>query len=119
MFYILLGFITDTLDRTIGEKRHQVTVELGIKPWEGEMPAIAPVIEYAESISDLLHPDLREAIENGISTSYLQGKSYFSKCFEGTIFELFEEIEILLLLSVPIKSKAVRQKFAPVLCSLF
>ncbi|KAM3846551.1 ribosome-releasing factor 2, mitochondrial isoform 3-T3 [Vipera latastei] len=63
----------DTLDRTIGEKRHQVTVELRIKPWEGEMPAIAPVIEYAESISDLLHPDLREAIENGISTSYLQG----------------------------------------------
>ncbi|KAL7988959.1 hypothetical protein Chor_007878 [Crotalus horridus] len=63
----------DTLDRTIGEKRHQVTLELRIKPWEGEMPAIAPVIEYAESISDLLHPDLREAIENGISTSYLQG----------------------------------------------
>lgn len=78
MFDILLDFITDTLDRTIGEKRHQVTVELRIKPWEGEMPAIAPVIEYAESISDLLHPDLREAIENGISTSYLQGKRVIS-----------------------------------------
>uniref|UniRef100_A0A670Y2S5 Ribosome-releasing factor 2, mitochondrial n=1 Tax=Pseudonaja textilis TaxID=8673 RepID=A0A670Y2S5_PSETE len=64
---------TDTLDRIIGEKRHQVTVELGVKPWEGEMPATAPVIEYVESINDLLHPDLREAIENGISTSYLQG----------------------------------------------
>ncbi|XP_007426439.1 ribosome-releasing factor 2, mitochondrial isoform X1 [Python bivittatus] len=63
----------DTLDRTIGEKRHQVTIELGIKPGEGEMPATAPVIEYAENINDLLHPNLREAIENGISTSYLQG----------------------------------------------
>ncbi|KAG8130984.1 hypothetical protein E2320_017607 [Naja naja] len=63
----------DTLDRTIGEKRHQVTVELEVKPWEGEMPATAPVIEYVQSVNDLLHPDLREAIENGISTSYLQG----------------------------------------------
>ncbi|XP_063151585.1 ribosome-releasing factor 2, mitochondrial [Candoia aspera] len=63
----------DTLDRTIGEKRHQVTIELGVKPWEGEMPATAPVIEYAENINELLHPDLQEAVENGISTSYLQG----------------------------------------------
>lgn len=78
---MLLDFITDTLDRTIGEKRHRVTVELGVKPWEGEIPATAPVIEYAESVNDLLHPDLREAIENGISTSYLQGKELFQQLF--------------------------------------
>ncbi|KAF7250563.1 Ribosome-releasing factor 2, mitochondrial [Varanus komodoensis] len=64
---------TDTLDRTIGEKRHHVTVELELKPCVGEMSVTAPVIEYAENISDLLQPDLREAVENGIHSSCLQG----------------------------------------------
>nr|XP_060617645.1 ribosome-releasing factor 2, mitochondrial [Anolis sagrei ordinatus] len=63
----------DTLDRTIGEKRHQVTIELGVRPWEGEVPATTPVIEYSESICDSLPPELREAIETGISNSCLQG----------------------------------------------
>ncbi|XP_060617645.2 ribosome-releasing factor 2, mitochondrial [Anolis sagrei] len=63
----------DTLDRTIGEKRHQVTIELGVRPWEGEVPATTPVIEYSESICDSLLPELREAIETGISNSCLQG----------------------------------------------
>ncbi|XP_033020696.1 ribosome-releasing factor 2, mitochondrial isoform X1 [Lacerta agilis] len=63
----------DTLDRTVGEKRHQVTVELGVRPWAGEMSATAPVIEYVENICDSLQPDLREAIANGIHTSCLQG----------------------------------------------
>nr|XP_034955712.1 ribosome-releasing factor 2, mitochondrial isoform X1 [Zootoca vivipara] len=63
----------DTLDRTVGEKRHQVTVELGVRPWAGETSATAPVIEYAENVCDSLQPDLREAIANGIHTSYLQG----------------------------------------------
>ncbi|KAL8203728.1 UNVERIFIED_CONTAM: G elongation factor, mitochondrial 2 [Gekko kuhli] len=64
---------TDTLDRIIGEKRHQVTVELYLRPWDGEWSAIAPVIEYAENTCSLLKPELREAVENGIHTSYLQG----------------------------------------------
>ncbi|XP_048359459.1 ribosome-releasing factor 2, mitochondrial isoform X2 [Sphaerodactylus townsendi] len=64
---------TDTLDRIIGEKRHQVTVELGLRPWEGEESATAPVIEYAENTCSLLSPELREAVENGICTSYVQG----------------------------------------------
>ncbi|XP_042307975.1 ribosome-releasing factor 2, mitochondrial-like [Sceloporus undulatus] len=63
----------DALDRTIGEKRHQVTIELGVRPWMGEMSATAPVIEYAENIYDSLQSELREAIETGISNSYLQG----------------------------------------------
>ncbi|XP_062984002.1 ribosome-releasing factor 2, mitochondrial [Elgaria multicarinata webbii] len=64
---------TDTLDRTIGEKRHQVTVELGVRPCAEEMLVVAPVIEYAENTYDSLQPDLREAIENGIYSSCLQG----------------------------------------------
>ncbi|XP_061476902.1 ribosome-releasing factor 2, mitochondrial isoform X1 [Rhineura floridana] len=63
----------DTLDRMLGEKRHQVTVELEVRPWVGETSATAPVIEYAENIYDSLQPDLQEAIANGIRISYLQG----------------------------------------------
>nr|XP_020659689.1 ribosome-releasing factor 2, mitochondrial isoform X1 [Pogona vitticeps]XP_020659690.1 ribosome-releasing factor 2, mitochondrial isoform X1 [Pogona vitticeps] len=63
----------DTLDRTIGEKRHQVTVEMGLRPWVGEMSATAPIIEYAENIHESLQPDLCEAIETGIRNSYMQG----------------------------------------------
>ncbi|XP_053148611.1 ribosome-releasing factor 2, mitochondrial [Hemicordylus capensis] len=64
---------TDTLDRTIGEKRHQVTAHLQVRPGGGEMAPVAPVIEYAENIHDSLRPDFREAVENGINTSYLYG----------------------------------------------
>ncbi|XP_054843390.1 ribosome-releasing factor 2, mitochondrial isoform X2 [Eublepharis macularius] len=64
---------TEMLDRIIGEKRHQVTVELELRPWEGEGSATAPVIEYTENTCDLLQPELREAVENGVHTSYLQG----------------------------------------------
>ncbi|XP_066469997.1 ribosome-releasing factor 2, mitochondrial [Tiliqua scincoides] len=63
----------DTLDRSIGEKRHQVTAQIGVRPWEGDTSATVPVIEYAENICDSIQPDLREAIENGVHTSYLQG----------------------------------------------
>ncbi|XP_015275820.1 PREDICTED: ribosome-releasing factor 2, mitochondrial [Gekko japonicus] len=64
---------TDMLDRIIGEKRHQVTVELHLRPWDGEWSATAPIIEYAENTCNLLQPELREAVENGIHASYLQG----------------------------------------------
>ncbi|XP_006034683.1 ribosome-releasing factor 2, mitochondrial isoform X1 [Alligator sinensis] len=63
---------TDTLDRTIGGKRHLVTVELGVSPWTGER-TILPVIQYAENFTEPLHPELQEAIENGISSTSLQG----------------------------------------------
>ncbi|XP_006275402.1 ribosome-releasing factor 2, mitochondrial isoform X1 [Alligator mississippiensis] len=63
---------TDTLDRTIGGKRHLVTVQLGVSPWTGER-TILPVIQYAENFTEPLHPELQEAIENGISSTSLQG----------------------------------------------
>lgn len=63
----------DTLDRTIGEKRHTVTVELGLRPWEEEGAVTKPVIEYSENMPQQLITDLQEAIENGIDSAYLQG----------------------------------------------
>ncbi|KAI5144353.1 Ribosome-Releasing Factor 2 [Manis pentadactyla] len=62
---------TDTLDRTLGDKRNLVTVELEAKP--SESSSGRPVIEYAESISKDLLKASQEAIENGIHSACLQG----------------------------------------------
>lgn len=62
---------TDTLDRTLGDKRHLVTVELEVKPLETS--SVTPVIEYAESVSEDILKGSREAIENGIHSACLQG----------------------------------------------
>lgn len=63
---------TDTLDRTLGDKRHLVTVELEAKPTETS--SVVPVIEYAASISEDILKGSQEAIENGIHSACLQGK---------------------------------------------
>ncbi|KAM8814205.1 ribosome-releasing factor 2, mitochondrial isoform 7-T7 [Rhynchonycteris naso] len=62
---------TDTLDRTLGDKRHLVTVELEAKPVE--TLSVMPVIEYAESVSEDILKGSQEAIENGIHSACLQG----------------------------------------------
>ncbi|XP_045141158.1 ribosome-releasing factor 2, mitochondrial [Echinops telfairi] len=63
--------ITDTLDRTLGDKRHLVTVELEANPVETS--SVIPTIEYAEDVSEDLLKVSREAIENGIHGACLQG----------------------------------------------
>uniref|UniRef100_A0A8C9GFU1 Ribosome-releasing factor 2, mitochondrial n=1 Tax=Piliocolobus tephrosceles TaxID=591936 RepID=A0A8C9GFU1_9PRIM len=62
---------TDTLDRTLGDKRHLVTVEVEARPIETS--SVTPVIEYAESISEGLLKVSQEAIKSGIHSACLQG----------------------------------------------
>uniref|UniRef100_A0A2K6G4N0 Ribosome-releasing factor 2, mitochondrial n=1 Tax=Propithecus coquereli TaxID=379532 RepID=A0A2K6G4N0_PROCO len=62
---------TDTLDRTLGDKRHLVTVEVETRPTETS--SAMPVIEYAASVSEDLLKVSQEAIENGIHSVCLQG----------------------------------------------
>ncbi|XP_044930439.1 ribosome-releasing factor 2, mitochondrial isoform X2 [Mustela putorius furo] len=62
---------TDTLDRTLGDKRHLVTVDLEVKPTE--TPSVTPIIKYAPSVSEDLPKVSQEAIENGIHSACLQG----------------------------------------------
>ncbi|XP_023393960.1 ribosome-releasing factor 2, mitochondrial [Pteropus vampyrus] len=62
---------SDTLDRTLGDKRHLVTVELEAKPIETS--SVMPVIEYAEGVSEDILKASQEAIENGIHSACLQG----------------------------------------------
>ncbi|KAF5913644.1 hypothetical protein HPG69_017265 [Diceros bicornis minor] len=64
---------TDTLDRTLGDKRHLVTVELEAKPTE--TPSVRPVVEYAGSVSADLLKASQEAIESGAHSACLQGKA--------------------------------------------
>ncbi|XP_064357505.1 ribosome-releasing factor 2, mitochondrial-like isoform X2 [Dromaius novaehollandiae] len=63
----------DTLDKTVGDKRHFVTAELEVRPRSGESATTTPVIEYAENVIELLPKELQGAIENGIANSCIQG----------------------------------------------
>ncbi|MBN3304340.1 RRF2M factor, partial [Amia calva] len=64
---------TDTLDKSIGEKRHLVTIELGVSALPENSSATASVIRYDDSVEQQLPLDVKEAIENGIQSSYFQG----------------------------------------------
>ncbi|KFW69374.1 hypothetical protein AS28_06209 [Pygoscelis adeliae] len=64
---------TDTLDKTVGDKRHFVTAELEVRPRLGERAMTKPVIEYAASVIEVLPKELQGAIENGITNSCIQG----------------------------------------------
>ncbi|MFT7815625.1 ribosome-releasing factor 2, mitochondrial isoform X1 [Arapaima gigas] len=60
---------TDTLDRTLGDRRHVVMASLEVSPRE----ETACDITYSQDIAESLGPDLRDAVENGIHSAYLQG----------------------------------------------
>lgn len=68
----IFNLFTDTLDRTLGDKRHLVTVELEAKPME--TASLLPVIEYAASVAGDLSQASREAFENGVHSACLQGE---------------------------------------------
>ncbi|KAM3940620.1 ribosome-releasing factor 2, mitochondrial [Leptodactylus fuscus] len=59
---------SDTLDRTMGDTRHQVTVELEVKPLSDD----SPVIEYSSNLPSSVD-GYKEAVENGVHSSYHTG----------------------------------------------
>ncbi|XP_053474017.1 ribosome-releasing factor 2, mitochondrial [Ictalurus furcatus] len=64
----------DTLDRTLGEKRHVVTVELTVSPWEASAPGMSSChMTYEEEIEGQISADIKEAVESGVQSAYLQG----------------------------------------------
>ncbi|XP_034566197.1 ribosome-releasing factor 2, mitochondrial [Notolabrus celidotus] len=64
---------TDTLDRTVGERRHVVTVELTVTPEEITSMGGLCEIAFTEELKEQLSPEIKEATENGVNSSYLQG----------------------------------------------
>ncbi|KAF1377761.1 hypothetical protein PFLUV_G00204100 [Perca fluviatilis] len=64
---------TDTLDRTVGERRHLATVELAITPHEISTTGSSCELAFTEELGGQLSPEIKDAVENGVHSSYLQG----------------------------------------------
>lgn len=67
------SYITDTLDRTVGDRRHVVTVELAVTPTDITSAGGACESAFAEEMEGLLLAEVKEAVENGVQSSFLQG----------------------------------------------
>ncbi|XP_076019964.1 ribosome-releasing factor 2, mitochondrial [Genypterus blacodes] len=65
---------TDTLDRTVGERRHVVTVDLAVSP-TADVVSVGGSCDFAfkEEVESHLSSEMKEAVENGVHSSYLQG----------------------------------------------
>lgn len=71
--------ISDTLDRTLGDKRHVVTVELAVHALMESSTSCHMTFE--EEVKTQLPADVREAVENGVQSAYLQGNR--NGCFKA------------------------------------
>ncbi|XP_034752180.1 ribosome-releasing factor 2, mitochondrial [Etheostoma cragini] len=63
----------DTLDRTVGERRHLATVELAVTPLEISTTSSSCELAFTEELGGQLSPEIKAAVENGVNSSYLQG----------------------------------------------
>lgn len=61
----------ETLDRTVGDRRHIVTVELTVRPADSSSCDSA----FTEELQTQLSAEIKEAVHNGVHSSYLQGKT--------------------------------------------
>ncbi|KAM6902365.1 ribosome-releasing factor 2, mitochondrial [Xenentodon cancila] len=59
----------DTLDRTVGQRRHVVTVQLAVRP----VDVASCEVTFAENLAMQLLQETKEAVENGVNCSFLQG----------------------------------------------
>jgi len=77
--------ISDSLDRTLGDKRHVVTVELAVHALMQESTTSCDVT-FEEEVKAHLPADVREAVENGVASAYLQGNrnSYLKTFVTGS-----------------------------------
>lgn len=67
-------FGADTLDRTVGERRHVVTVELAVRPVDITSVGGSCELAFTEELEGQLSAEMKEAVENGVHSSFLQGK---------------------------------------------
>lgn len=67
------SYIVDTLDRTVGDRRHVVTVELAVTPTDIMFAGGACESAFTEEMEGLLLAEVKEAVENGVQSSCLQG----------------------------------------------
>ncbi|XP_015254800.1 PREDICTED: ribosome-releasing factor 2, mitochondrial [Cyprinodon variegatus] len=60
---------TDTLDRTVGSRRHAASVNLTVRPVDMASCEVA----FTEELQEQISPEIKEAVENGVQSSFLQG----------------------------------------------
>ncbi|XP_040053238.2 ribosome-releasing factor 2, mitochondrial [Gasterosteus aculeatus] len=63
----------DTLDRTVGERRHVVSVELAVAPRDLAAPGGSCEVAFTEELGGQLSTEIKAAVENGVNGAYLQG----------------------------------------------
>lgn len=73
ILYLSQPFNADTLDRTVGSRRHIATVELAVRPVDIFSAGGSCKLAFTEELEGRLSPETKEAVENGVQSSYLQG----------------------------------------------
>lgn len=73
ILYLSQPFNADTLDRTVGNRRHVATVELAVRPVDIFSAGGSCKLAFTEELEGRLSPETKEAVENGVQSSYLQG----------------------------------------------
>ncbi|KAM8827628.1 ribosome-releasing factor 2, mitochondrial isoform 2-T2 [Spinachia spinachia] len=63
----------DTLDRAVGERRHVASVELAVAPRDISAVGGSCELAFTEEVGGQLSAEVKEAVENGVNGSYLQG----------------------------------------------
>lgn len=71
--FLSQSYNADTLDRTVGIRRHVATVELAVRPVDIFSAGGSCELAFTEELEGQLSPETKEAVENGIQSSYLQG----------------------------------------------
>lgn len=71
--FTFLFYDVDLLDRTLGEKRHVVTVELSVRPVDPSSLSGSCELAFTEELRAQLSQEMKDAVENGVHSSYLQG----------------------------------------------
>lgn len=76
----------DTLDRTVGERRHVVTVQLTVRPAEGAVCEVT----FTKELEEQLTAEMKEAVKNGVDSSCLQGNIESRLLFPGQFYVFFK-----------------------------
>lgn len=67
------SYMIDTLDRTVGDRRHVATVALSVTPTDITSAGGACESAFTEEMEGQLLAEVKEAVENGVQCAYLQG----------------------------------------------
>jgi hypothetical protein len=65
--------VPETLERTLGERRHVVTVTLEVSPVDEVSSGGACGLTFDEEAERQMSAEMKGAVDNGVQSSYFQG----------------------------------------------